>query len=69
MILRHTTLTVNLPSIRKRGLDPRFSGGRTVGIWLHEPHRTEWAEGHIRNRDKLYGCGLSLTTIEWFSPS
>jgi hypothetical protein len=32
MILRHTTPTVNIPSIEKRGIDPRFSKGKLVVV-------------------------------------
>jgi hypothetical protein len=64
MILRHTTLTVNLPSIEKRGIDPRFSKGKIVAVWLHTPDQTRWAEEHVRKRHGLGNGLFSITTLE-----
>lgn len=64
MILRHTTPTVNLPSIEKRGRRvPRFSMGKLIVVWLHEPSQTEWAISHCKLRHEIAGVA-SLTTLE-----
>ncbi len=62
MILHHTTPSVNLPSIEKRGIDPRFSYGRLIVVWLHEPLQTEWALAHCKERHQMAGVE-SLTTL------
>jgi hypothetical protein len=50
MWLRHATPMGNLPSIKRRGLDPKQSRGHQEVVWLHRPSRTAWALLHTQQR-------------------
>ena len=50
MKIRHATPAQNLASILKSGLLCSKSRGRLKVVWLHTPHKTEWATLHTVQR-------------------
>ena len=50
---RHVTLRQYLPSILAEGLDPACATGKQPLVWLHTPHRTEWAVTHTMQRHRV----------------
>jgi hypothetical protein len=50
MLLRHATLSRNLPGIRRGGLLTSKSQGKRPVVWLHAPGKTEWAALHTVRR-------------------
>jgi hypothetical protein len=50
MLLRHATLTRNLPGIRRGGLLTGKSQGKRPVVWLHAAGKTPWATLHTVKR-------------------
>jgi len=50
MRLTHTTLMINLKSIRRYGLLTSFARQGRVAVWLHSSKKRDWAEAHVRVR-------------------
>lgn len=63
MRLYHTTPTVNLPSILRRGIDPRCAEGQMVAAWLHTAGKINWARCHVCRRHPDKACVAGVTTL------
>ncbi len=52
-ILLHVTVRRNLPSIYRRGIDPRFSRGARAECWFCSSRLREWAIAHVAERHEV----------------
>ena len=48
MRLYHATPRRNLDSIKATGIDPKYSTGKIVAVWMHTKGRREWAILHTQ---------------------
>lgn len=53
MRLFHVTLTKNLESIGKAGIDPQFARGARNECWYVTASKLAWAILHVMNRHKV----------------
>ena len=61
---RHVTLRQYLPSILAQGLDPACATGKQPLVWLHTPHRTEWAVTHTMQRHRVTRSEMVVLDVQ-----
>lgn len=52
MRLYHATPRSNIESIKATGIDPSYSQGKIIAVWMHTKSRREWAILHTQRRHK-----------------
>ena len=64
MKLYHATPRKNIDSIKATGIDPDYSTGKIVAVWLHTKSRREWAVLHTQRRHNVGASDIVIIEVE-----